>query len=276
MADQMTALRPDLKSYSRISYLREIHGDMPGAIEAMEFAAAAGYPGLEQTAWTRVTLGSLYEKTGNLKKAEYCYSRAMAEYPKYAFALAGLGRLAAKKGKPNEAIRLFTDAANVIPEFTFQEELTRLYQQQGQPIKAAKALQDLLAGLEEDQEAGHIVDLELANIYLELGQDHDKALQYANKEYKRRPNNIDVCRTLAHIYYQKKDFKNAAAFLQKANRTKSQDATLLCLNGLVNYKLGNQAAGENLIRKSLAINPYQNTELSTEGKSLLSNTLSKL
>ena len=79
MADRMTAIRPDLKSYSRISYLREIHGDLPGAIEAMEHAAAAGYPGLEQTAWTRVTLGSLYEKTGDLKKAAAVYERAMSE-----------------------------------------------------------------------------------------------------------------------------------------------------------------------------------------------------
>jgi tetratricopeptide (TPR) repeat protein len=71
MADQMTTLRPDLKSYSRISYLREIHGDLPGAIEAMQAAVKAGFPGLEQTAWSQVTLGSLYEKTGDLARPKY-------------------------------------------------------------------------------------------------------------------------------------------------------------------------------------------------------------
>ena len=51
MADKMVSIRPDLRSYSRISYLREIHGDMPGAIEAMKMAIQAGYPGYEDRAW---------------------------------------------------------------------------------------------------------------------------------------------------------------------------------------------------------------------------------
>ncbi len=185
MADQMVALRPDLKSYSRVSYLREIHGDMPGAIEAMEAAAAAGMPGLEQTAWTRVTLGNLYEKTGNLKQAAVKYQHALIEYPKYAFALSGLGRIAVKKKDYEQGLSLFTEAASVLPEFSFQEELVRIYQQKGEKKKAEKTMEEMLAGLEEDQEAGHVVDLELANIYLELGNDPDQALEYALKEYKR-------------------------------------------------------------------------------------------
>lgn len=59
MADKMVAIRPDLMSYARVSYLREIHGDMEGAIKAMEMAVKAGYPGLEQTAWTKYNLGQL-------------------------------------------------------------------------------------------------------------------------------------------------------------------------------------------------------------------------
>jgi tetratricopeptide (TPR) repeat protein len=276
MADQMVALRPDLKSYARISYLREIHGDMAGAIEAMEQAAAAGYPGLEQTAWARVTLGHLHAKAGELKKAEKQYRRALGEYPNYAFALAGLGRLAAQQQQAQAALRHFTQAAEILPEFSFQEELVRLYQQQGEKRKAARTLKELLAGLEEDQQAGHVVDLELANIYLELARDPDRALKYARQEYKRRPGNIDVCRTLAHIYYARQEYEKAAGFMEQATRTNSQDPNLLCLNGLIHYKRGHQAQGENLIRKSLALNPYQNNLLSQEGKSLLSKSVSKL
>lgn len=276
MADQMVALRPDLRSYSRISYLREIHGDMAGAIEAMEQAAAAGYPGLEQTAWARVTLASLYEKTGDLKIAEKQYRRALGEYPNYAFALGGLGRLAAKKNKPGEALRFFSEAAEILPEFSFQEELIRLYKKQGENGKASQTMKELLTGMEEDQEAGHVVDLELANIYLELGQDYNKAQKYALKEYERRPDNIDVCRTLAHISYKKGDFKKAAHYMRKATRTNTQDPDFLGLDGLIHYKLGNQALGENLIRKSWAINPFQDTPLSREGKVLLSRSVSKL
>src|ERR1041385_3058318 len=48
MADKMISIRPDIRSYSRISYLREIYGDIPGAISAIKLAVSAGYPGLEQ------------------------------------------------------------------------------------------------------------------------------------------------------------------------------------------------------------------------------------
>lgn len=276
MADKMVSIRPDLKSYSRISYLREIHGDMPGAIEAMEMAARAGYPGLEQTAWTLVTLGELYEKTGDLQKAELQYRKAMADYPQYAFALGGLGRVEAKKKNDEEAIQYFTQAANILPEFSFQEELAQLYKRKGEERKAETSMLELLSGLKEDQEAGHVVDLELAKIYLELDRDHEKALQYAEKEYKRRPDNIDVCKTLAAIYYHKQEYGQAEVYFQKASRTSSQDASLLCLGGLLNFKQGNRAIGQDMLRKSFAIDPFQNSTIADEGKRLLNTSLSSL
>src|SRR5213592_4088610 len=48
---QMVDLRPDLSSYSRVSYARELHGDVEGAIEAMQKAVEAGSPAAENTAW---------------------------------------------------------------------------------------------------------------------------------------------------------------------------------------------------------------------------------
>src|SRR4051812_39413490 len=65
-ADSMVLIRPDLRSYSRVSYLREIHGNYKGAIEAMKLAVSAGVDGREDTEWSRYQLGLLYEKTGQL------------------------------------------------------------------------------------------------------------------------------------------------------------------------------------------------------------------
>src|SRR6187200_3147145 len=65
-ADRMISIRPDNRSYARIAYLREIHGDIPGAIEAMKMAVDAGAPGDENTEWCRVQLGRLFEKTGKI------------------------------------------------------------------------------------------------------------------------------------------------------------------------------------------------------------------
>lgn len=276
MADRMVEIRPDLMSYSRVSYLREIHGDLPGAIEAMEMALRAGYPGLEQTAWTQVTLASLHEKKGDLQAAELMYQQALVERPNYAFALGGLGRLEAKKGNYTQATELLNNASNVIPEFSFQEELTHIYKLTGEKNKAQKTMDELIEGLKEDEESGHVMDLELARIYLELGEDYDKALHHASKEYARRPNNIDVCKVMAAIYYKKQDYNKALPYLQKAMRTGTQDASLLCLEGLVNYKTGQMGKGKELLRQSFAINPFQNNSIGMEGKQLLNDKLSKL
>ena len=49
--DAMLGIRPDLRSYSRASYLREIHGDTRGAIAAMRMACDAGMDGQEGRVW---------------------------------------------------------------------------------------------------------------------------------------------------------------------------------------------------------------------------------
>src|SRR5262245_34837058 len=57
---KMVDLRPQLSSYSRVSYMRELHGDTVGAIEAMNMAVSAGGGQPENVAWARVHLGNLY------------------------------------------------------------------------------------------------------------------------------------------------------------------------------------------------------------------------
>lgn len=276
MADRMVEIRPDLKSYARISYLREIHGDMPGAIEAMEMAARAGFPGLEQTAWTKYTLGGLYEKVGDLQQADAIYREALLEYPNYAFAYAGMGRIQDKKGNTEDAIELYEKAANIIPEFSFQEGLAHLYKKQGQKRKAAVTTKELMEGFKEDEEAGHIMNMEIATISIELEEDYEKALQYTLKEYKKRPANIDVNKTLAKIYYHQNDLKRAKMHINKASITNSQDPDLLCVKGLITYKTGNRIKGQQLVQHSFDMNPFMDNAIAKEGKLLLSKSLSKL
>jgi tetratricopeptide (TPR) repeat protein len=269
MADAMIAIRPDIRSYARVSYLREIHGDLPGAVKAMHLAVSAGYPGLEQTAWTRVTLGLLYEKQGDLENASRQYNLAVDEYPNYAFGIGGLARIEAKKKNYAGSIRLFSKAGEIIPEFSFQEGLVNLYKKTGKISEAEKASEKLRAMLSEDEEAGHCVDLELANIYLDIIEDTDKALKYGEKAYEQRPHNIDVCKTLAYIYYRKKDIKAAEKYLKTATRMHSQDASLLCLSGLISLKKGKKEAGLQLIKKALELDPFLDNELAVEAKKIL-------
>ena len=272
-ADRMTSIRPDIRSYSRISYLREIHGDVTGAIEAMKEAVASGVPGLEQTAWARITLGGLYEAMGNLKEAEMQYRLTLTERPHYAFAIGALGRIEAKRKNYDKSIELLKEALEIMPEFSFQQEMARVYKITHENARAQSITQDLLASLEEDQDAGHVVDLELANIHLDISGDIDEAYRYAIKEYKKRPQNIDVCKTMAKINYKQNKLEEANELIEVASRTNKQDAEIFCLKGLINYKLGKTNYGIELMTRALKINPSLNEDIMQEMRAVSKNQI---
>jgi tetratricopeptide (TPR) repeat protein len=269
VVDKMVSLKPDLRSYSRVSYVREIYGDLPGAIEAMKLAVSAGFPGLEQTAWSRVTLGKLYEKQGDLAKAQLQYNIALDETPHYAFAVAGLARIEASKKNYKEAISLYQKAADIIPEFSFTEEMAEVHELTGQKELAKKEALSVVDMLQEDAGAGHFVDLELANLYAKHLNNCDKALEYVEIEYEKRPDNIDVNKCLALIYYKKGDLIKASQYAKVANRTHRQDPDLLMLSGLIGYKSGDKKLGIALIKQSLHTDPFQQDELTKEAMALI-------
>src|SRR5687768_12166971 len=118
-ADKMVSIRPDIRSYSRVSYLREIHGQIEGAIEAMKLAVTAGYPGMEQTEWARLTLGHLYEHYGSPDSAMMQYEMALSARPHYPFAIAAMANVYESLGKYKLADSLNSVAAHLIPEVGF-------------------------------------------------------------------------------------------------------------------------------------------------------------
>jgi tetratricopeptide (TPR) repeat protein len=230
--DKMNATRPDLRSYSRAAYLREIHGDYVGAKEVMSLAVKSGVPALEQTEWCRVQLGHLYEKTNELAKAEASYQESLALRPDYAYALAGLGRLAMKKGNYTEGSSFFEKAASQTADFDFQEQMIECLEKTD-PTKAKEAAQKLVAELQRhatDEKAaaekGHYADKELAYIYLKIG-DTKLALEHATREWMRRPENIEANECLAWVYFKNNDFAQAKMYIDRALKTNSKDPVLL-------------------------------------------------
>ena len=140
----MVDLRPDMSSYSRVSYIRELHGDTEGALEMMQLAVDSGVPNAENTAWVRTQLANLYFNNGDLERAEMEYQRTLQDRPDYVYALAGLGRVRAAQGEMDEAIEYLTQAVAIMPMPEFVITLGDLYQAAGQP-EAAQGQYQLVA-----------------------------------------------------------------------------------------------------------------------------------
>ncbi|HLG41169.1 MAG TPA: tetratricopeptide repeat protein, partial [Chitinophagaceae bacterium] len=274
-ADKMISIRPDLRSYSRISYLREIHGDYPGAIDAMKMAVEAGPPGDEATEWSRVQLAHLYENTGDWKSAEMNYLISLQYRPGYAHAFAGLARTATASKDYNKAVEYYLRADSSVNDYSFKEQLADIYMLTGQKAKSDELYKWLINAMSDDAKQGeqndnigHYADRELAHIFLKTG-DYEKALGHAVAEYNRRPENIDVNETMAQVYYGKGDYPKALSFLEVAMKTKSNSPTLLAYAGLIYAKTGAPAKAKSLL-DVFAVKNYNISEsLRTEVQSVL-------
>ena len=272
-ADKLMAIRPDLRSYSRISYLREIHGDYEGAKQAMLMAVKSGNIGLEQTEWCRVQLGKLYEVTDDLEAAANNYKMAFAARENYPYAMAGLARIARKKGSYTEGVEYLEKANQSIIEPAFYDDLSDVYFAQNQRAKsneAAKMLIKMLGGNHNEApnhehdatipDHGHYADKELAEAYLKI-DDIEHALFHANLEYNRRPENIDINEVMAWVQYKSGAFDKAIPYIEKALRTGSQKPELLWKAGQIFLKNNQEKRGNELIRKALSINKNLETNM---------------
>lgn len=216
-ADKMTSIRPDIRSYSRVSYLRELYGDIPGAIEAMDQAVQSGYPGYEETAWARLKLGELYEKSGKKDVAKKQYQMILTERQNYPFAVAALSKLALQDKAYTTADSLIDQAISYIPEVSFYITKAEIKLNQGKTEEANLLSKKILIMLQEDEKAGHTMDLAYAHVYKSLLNDPAKALEYVQKEYAVRPDNIEVNQQLADLYRDMGEVTKSKDYLAKTS-----------------------------------------------------------
>lgn len=274
-AAKMMDIRPDLRSYARASYLREIYGDYPGSIEAMKLAIEAGAPGDEATEWSRIQLGHLYENTGDLKAAEMQYRIALNERPGYMYANAGLGKLSLAAKDYAKAIYYYELAAKDANPGAFKEDMATVYFISGEKEKAKVLTESLIDELNKNAHAsnsnesiGHYADKELAYAYLSIGKT-DKALEHALMEYNRRPKNIEVNETVAWMYYKNNEAKKALPFINTALKTNSKNPILLCRAGLIFFNTGDKVRSKQLIQEVLQKNLIIDSRLKEEALTVL-------
>lgn len=262
MCDTMMLIRPDLRSYSRTSYLREIYGDVEGSKEAMKMAIDAGAPYSEYKCWAIVTMGKIYESQGDLDAAMEYYDYAITERENYPFGLAGKANIYAKKGDLEKAKELLNQAIAIVPEIGFHIDMAHLLKEEGNTEALTTKVAEIEEMFKEDIESGHNMNLEYASFLLTFKNDANGALEKANLELADRPNNIDVNKTLATIHYELGNMEKAKNHLEIASATNKQDAELVCLKGLLEE---NKA----LVAQSFRMDPYLGNVFLNNAKEML-------
>jgi len=250
----MIDMRPDLSSYSRISYTRELHGDMAGAVEAMQAAVNAGGPATENSAWVRVQLGNLYFTQGDLAQAEQQYQHTLSLLPDYVYAQAGLGHVRAAQGKLDQAIGLYQSAIARMPLPEFVIALGETQQAAGRTAEANKQY-ELVRAMEQLFKANGVdTDVELALFNADHGQDPVATLALARDAYTRRPS-IKAADTLAWALFKAGQIDDARRYADQALHLGTHDPLMLYHAGTIAQAQGDSVAARDWLTRALERNP---------------------
>ena len=238
-SDRLQSLRPGLPAYSRASYLRELHGDTEGAIEAMELAANADPRGHATRAWALYQLGNLYLGQAKPDTAASIFTGILSERPNFAPALTGLGHIALVRGDADEAVRLLEESRALRPMEVTDEVLVEAYTAAGDERKAEAAAQRVHRSLQAVREMGEIVDMEEADFLADRDEDLPRALRMAKEQVERRPGHLHANETYAWTLYKTGKAREAVPYIERAMRLGTGDA-------MVHYRAARiyQAAGQ--------------------------------
>ncbi len=222
--DAMLATKPGVVSYTRASYLRELYGDGPGAINAMRMAVDAGMRGASDRSWAVYNLANLYLSDAKPDTAKFLYEGLLEEKPNYAPAVAGLGHVALVNGDLDEAESLLLEAYDLMPNDGFLEILAEVYAMKGDQRASERALDRVHEGLEDAREMGEIVDMEEADFLLDRNQELERALTMAKRQVERRPGHMHANETYAWALHHNGRSTEGVPYIERAMRLNTGDA----------------------------------------------------
>jgi tetratricopeptide (TPR) repeat protein len=105
----MFNLRPgNVAALTRAAYLREMFGDIDGALELMQQAYQRTPPmEKEERAWLLTQIAHLQLASGKIESAERYAREALKQFPDYHYALAQMGAVRMHQGKASGAIEFY-------------------------------------------------------------------------------------------------------------------------------------------------------------------------
>ncbi|HZR93945.1 MAG TPA: tetratricopeptide repeat protein [Gaiellaceae bacterium] len=252
--DVMNRLLPDLSSYARVSYGRELRGDTAGAIKSMRLAIDAATGAREPTAWTHVQLGKLYYNHGRYADALREFRLANRLFPSYAYGLDAQAQAEWALGRTPAAIALEREAVDLIPLPQYVAFLGDLYTVTGHRVLARREY-SLIGAIERLLRANGVrVDLEIALFDVDHGIRLRRALALARSGRAARPS-IDGDDVLAWALARTGQCDKALRYSRHALRLGTQDALKFFHRGMIERCLGHRVEARTWFRRAIALNP---------------------
>jgi tetratricopeptide (TPR) repeat protein len=271
-AQEMIDRRPDFASYSRASYLRELHGDLAGAVDAMEQAAKSA-PTSFDAAWAFVIVGNLQLQLGELDAASDAYTRADQALSGDAMVRAAMARLAMARGDEAAAEAMLRSAVEQRPLPEYAAALGELLELQGRTDEAqeqyalVRATQQLFAA------SGVDTDIELALFDADHANAAIATYESALAAYGRRPG-IFAADTVAWAAFKAGRVDEARQYSVESMRLGSKEPRLLYHAGVIATAAGADDEGRALLEQAVAMSAAQSPLYAAAARDALDHVVS--
>ncbi len=250
---RMVDLKPNLASYSRVSYYRELSGDLRGAVEAMALAVSAGGGAPENVAYVQTLLGDLELNRGRVSAAAAAYRQALAGVADYLPAQAGLARVDVARGRLSAAADRLRSVSQRLPLPGYLVSLAEIELALGRNAAGATDLELVRAQRRLLAAAGTRADVELVLFEADHG-DPDRAARLGRGVYAEAPS-VRSADALGWALTRVGKPRQGLRLARRALRLGSRDPAFHYHAGVAAAAVGSDDLARRQLRAALSLNP---------------------
>jgi tetratricopeptide (TPR) repeat protein len=263
-------LEPGLPSYARVSYFRELHGDLAGALAAMKLAVSASGESSEEYGYVQTLVGDLELDRGAYAAAASAYRAAVRVDDGNAAAIAGLAAVDASRRRLAQAVDGYRAALRTLPASDYALAIGEIHELRGRTAAAERAYAKAGALIRGERPNGVDVDAELALFEADHGSPA-RAVALARRAWSVRPS-FATADAYAWALHRVGRERAAAAFSAKAMRLGSRDPMFLYRAGMIARAAGDTDRARALLGRLLAQSPRFNPLLAPRAGAALDRT----
>jgi tetratricopeptide (TPR) repeat protein len=244
---RLVDLKPGLPAYARVSYYRELTGDLAGAVRAMRFAASAG-GAPESLAYVQALTGNLELARGRPGAARDAYMASLRTVPDYSDALEGLARVDAARGDLRGSAARLRRLAPSRPPARALAFLAELELASGHPRAAQRHLTAARAQFARDRAGGGLPDAEAVLLEANHGS-AARAVRLGRRVWRAKPS-IRSADALGWALTRAGRPREGLAWARQALRTGSMDPMVRAHAGLAARRAGRAREAQRHLRLS--------------------------
>ena len=254
-AQLMLDLRPgNSPGVTRAAYLRELFGDVDGALELMNMALQSTSPGeAEDEAWILTQMAHLDLSVGRTAEAEKNLDQALRFFPGYHYALGNLAKVRIAEKRYEEAVQLLKERYHAAPHAENLYDLAEALALAGRSQEAERAFAEFeqKSLLETDRTDNS--NRELIFYYADHANQPDKALEVAQRELTHR-HDVHTRDAYAWALHVNGKDQEARQQMQTALAVGIAEARMLWHAGEIALATGDRAAARKYLERAANLN----------------------